>query len=129
VRADIRKQATRRSWLVALTVVFALNTVALAANVTNESAAPNPFDPNLGETATISYDLANDALLWLKIYDGGDTLQRNLVTPGSFTTPNRTTGGGLKWLIVCPRPAGDDQPRAEAGQQPGQCRGIADHCR
>ncbi len=64
----------------------------LAANVSNQSAVPNPFNPNLAETTTLSYNLANNSLLWLRIYDSGGTLQRNLVTPGNFNAANRTAG-------------------------------------
>jgi len=90
---DLCKRA-RRFCLTFLLVAISLNTVVLAANLSNQSAAPNPFNPSLGESSTISYDLANNSLLWLKVYDSGATLQRDLVTPGSFTATNRTAGAG-----------------------------------
>ncbi len=64
---------------------------ASAANVSSVSATPNPFNPAT-ENTTISYTLSNSSLLWLRIYDGGGVLKRNLVTPSSFTTTNRTSG-------------------------------------
>lgn len=65
---------------------------ASAANVSGVSASPNPFDPGSAETTTIAYTLTNNALLWLRIYDGGGTLQRALVTPSGFTSTNRSSG-------------------------------------
>lgn len=67
------------------------------ANVSNVSASLNPFDPNAippDNITTISYNLANNAILWLRIYDLSDTLVRKLVTPTNNYTENRTNPPG-----------------------------------
>ena len=87
----------KRAWRFCLTVLIvamSLNAVVLAANVSNQNAAPNPFNPSVSETTTISYDLANSSLLWLRVYDTGGVLRRNLVAPGNFNAANRTAGAG-----------------------------------
>lgn len=63
-----------------------------AANVSGVSASPNPFNPNTAQTTTVSYNLNNAALLWLRVYNGSDAVQRRLVTPGTFTSTNRAAG-------------------------------------
>lgn len=61
------------------------------ANVSNISASPDPFDPDTQST-TISYDLANSAILWLRIYDSSGNLKRKLVLPTNYYTANRNSG-------------------------------------
>ena len=73
--------------------ILFVSAVVNAANVSGISATPNPFNAGAAETTTISYTLTNSALLWLRIYDGGSVLKRQLVTPGSFTTTNKASGG------------------------------------
>ncbi|MCG2720765.1 MAG: YCF48-related protein [Thermodesulfovibrionales bacterium] len=67
-----------------------------AENVSNVSISPNPFNPypTDNQSTTISYTLTNSALLWLRIYDLGDTLKRKLVTPSDRINPNRTNPPG-----------------------------------
>ncbi|MEW6067757.1 MAG: fibronectin type III domain-containing protein [Nitrospirota bacterium] len=62
-----------------------------AGNVSGVSVSPNPFNPDT-ETTTISYDLANSSILWLRIYDLSDNLKRKLVLPTNYYTANRTSG-------------------------------------
>ncbi len=64
------------------------------ANVSNISASPNPlypYPPDNG-TTTISYSLANSAILWLRIYDLSDNLKRKLVEPPDRINENQTSG-------------------------------------
>lgn len=61
-------------------------------NVSSISISPNPFNPGNSETTTISYNLTNAALLWMKIYNNGSVLKRTLVTPGSYTATNKAAG-------------------------------------
>ncbi len=73
-----------------------LTNIALPAvetgNVGSVFAVPNPLNASSGETTTISYDLGQSALLWLRIIDQSNTVQRRLVTPGSFNSTNRFAG-------------------------------------
>lgn len=80
--------ASRR--LIAL-LLLCCTPFAQAAIVSNQNVSPNPFN-NSSTSTTISYDLANNALLWLRIYDSGGTLKRKLVDPTGFTTTNRSLG-------------------------------------
>ena len=72
--------------------IFSIVLPAGASNISNVSASPNPFNPNNSETTTISYTLASGALTWIKIYNGFGSKQRDLLTPGSFNTPNKSSG-------------------------------------
>lgn len=65
-----------------------------AANVSNVSVSPNPFNPYPpdNQSTTISYTLANSALLWLRIYALDDTLKRKLAVPADYYTQNKTGG-------------------------------------
>lgn len=72
--------------------IFAIILKAEAGNISNVSASPNPFDPNI-ENTTISYTLTNSAMLWIKIYEDPDNiLMRKLVTPANNYTENKTSG-------------------------------------
>jgi len=77
--------------------LLCLSGAVSAANVSGISATPNPFNAGAAETTSISYTLTNSALLWLRIYDGGAVLKRELVTPGSFTTTNRSGNPSDIW--------------------------------
>ena len=81
-----------RLLIIIIFCLFLISSVPLtgkAANVSNVSVDPNPFDRNAippDNTTTISYDLTNSALLWLRIYNLFDVLQRTLEEPpGSYT--------------------------------------------
>jgi len=77
-----------------LCFVFSIAIKGEAANVSNTSVSPNPFNPYPpdNQSATISYTLANSALLWLRIYDLDDTLKRKLASPINNYTQNKTSG-------------------------------------
>ncbi|MBW2644909.1 MAG: hypothetical protein JRE23_01795 [Deltaproteobacteria bacterium] len=77
--------------LICLFVIFGMTLQGEAANVSNVSASPNPFDPDT-ENTTISYDLNTSAILWLRIYDSSGVLKRKLVFPANNYTENRTSG-------------------------------------
>jgi len=65
-----------------------------AGNVSNVSVNPNSFNPYPpdNQSTTISYTLANSALLWLRIYDLDDTLKRKLAIPANYYTQNKAAG-------------------------------------
>lgn len=77
--------------LVCLFFIFSMALKGEAANVSNISASPNPFNPNTEDT-TISYDLNNSAVFWLRIYDSSGVLTRKLVLPANNYTENKTSG-------------------------------------
>ncbi len=76
--------------LIAALLPLTCSGYALADNVSNVSASPNPF--NQGSSTTINYTLGQGALTWLRIYDQSNILRRNLLTPNNSTTPNRNAG-------------------------------------
>src|SRR3972149_1561191 len=65
---------------------------AHATNLSGQGASPNPFSPPVSTNTTISYTLGAAALTWIDIYNSGGTLQRDLLTPGSFTATNKAAG-------------------------------------
>lgn len=79
---------------VCLCFVFSMFIGGEAANVSNVSVSPNPFNPYPpdNQSTTISYALANSALLWLRIYDLDDNLKRKLAIPVNYYTQNKTGG-------------------------------------
>ncbi len=78
--------------LICLLFAFGMTLKGEAANVTNVSVIPDTFNPEIGETTTISYELNSSAMLWLRIYDSSGILKRNLVAPSNKYTENRIGG-------------------------------------
>ncbi|MDH4101044.1 MAG: hypothetical protein OEV28_10800, partial [Nitrospirota bacterium] len=79
-----------------ITELYVTIDYTVTLNVTDVSAAPSPFSPSAPASTTISYTLnnavaAND-LVWIRIYDGTGVLKRNLLSPASYTTANKTAG-------------------------------------
>ncbi len=68
---------------ICLFFIFSIAQNGEAANVSNVSATPNPFNPRPpdNESTNISYDLTSSAILWLRIYDSSNNLKKTLETP------------------------------------------------
>ena len=79
-------------WLSAFFLLIGFAKIVHGANVSGGSVAPNPFTTPV--TTTISYNLTNSALLWLRIYDGSSVLQR-----GQLTRSDIFTEKFPKWLV------------------------------
>jgi len=77
--------------LICFFFIFGMTLKGEAANVSNVSADPNPFNPDIENTA-ISYDLNTSAILWLRIHNASGILKRNLIVPSDNYTENRISG-------------------------------------
>ncbi len=77
--------------LICFFFIFGMTLKGEAANVSNVSANPNPFNLDIENTA-ISYDLNTSTILWLRIHNASGILKRNLVVPSDNYTENRISG-------------------------------------